>query len=434
MSSGDSCHPAGGVNVHRRSSGGQEPRPGAGGQDALGKPPRLGQVERDGLDVLQARPAEAVLTHDVLVVTPGAAMGRAVVLPDHARHRVEQVGDPDQVAPQVEDRDVHQRRWQVRVPHPDDPQPHLVGRPAVLVGELERGTDLVDALPPAAGRDVSPHHRDRHELRGGDHVHGDGGFAYVGGLPHLVEQRPAEPCARDPLEHDDLLRVEPVAAEHDALALAQPCPRADRQGDRPAATSVGCEAVEVRRPVQPQRRPAGHRAFGGQPHRLLHGPLLGTVGVDAGRHVEGVRRLPPAGSARLPGRGAPSTGRVGAHRAHRSSGRWSNGLPGAGVARAHPSMVPATAAPRGVVHREGRAVNRAGAVVRPALPADSERVRRAARVRRTNLLRTRGWRGDDRMGGAGRTPARTARAQPRRRRLAWISTSCMSCSGAPCSS
>ncbi|MBY9074949.1 hypothetical protein K1X13_08980 [Nocardioides sp. WL0053] len=256
-----------------------------------------------------------------------AAMLRAVVLADHSGDRVEQVGDPEQPAVPVVDLLVDQRCGQAGVEHPEQSQPGLVRRPAVLARQGERPAYLPHACPGGPLRDVRPHLRDRHQLGRGHHVHRDDRLAHVADPAHLVEQRPACGCAPDAEPRDDLCPEQALAGDRASRSRCELTAGPEDEGDREPRGAVGGEPVEERSAVQPAGRPAGDRAVAWQPGGLLEDPLFGHGRVDVRRHVEAVRRLPPPRPTSAPTRGAREAARVDGDGVDEAARRRADGIP-----------------------------------------------------------------------------------------------------------
>ncbi|MGZ8744640.1 MAG: hypothetical protein ACXWXO_17110 [Nocardioides sp.] len=123
--------------------------------------------------------AQAALTGGVATAPSGARVVAAVVLADRPGLHVEQVGDTEQPAVQAEDLPVEQRPRKAGVELPDQPHPGLVGRPAVLVGEVEGFTRQGYADPAGLAGDVAAHPADRRELRRDRHLEVDDGLPHV---------------------------------------------------------------------------------------------------------------------------------------------------------------------------------------------------------------------------------------------------------------
>ena len=307
--------PSGCTRVHRRGRRCSSARTRAWRSRSTTRPP-VPRVRARHDHVLQTGTTEEVLAAHVLRVPRGVPVGRAVVLADQPRLRVEQVGYPQQAAVAVPDRLVDQRCREARVEHPQQPHPRLARGDAELRRQPERPDDAAAPAPRAALLDVRRQLAEGHELGRCRHVQGDDGLTRVVEPSHLVEDGPHRGRHPDARDDPDLHRGQRLTGHHGAWEGPDPAGPRHGQRDGQPRPAVGLQAVEVRRTEQASRCPPGDRSADRQPHGLLEDPLLDHLVGHGGRDVVAVARPPPASTPRLMPRGAGRPRRVQRHRVH----------------------------------------------------------------------------------------------------------------------
>ena len=241
---------------------------------------------------------------------------RTVVLADHSRDGVEQVGIAQEAPVPVEERGIDQRGRQAGVEDPAQEHVDLGSRPEALVAQREGLAKERDAFP--WSRRASEVVQVVEVGHAGGERHADRGDGRSESLAayHLVER--GSSGGRAPHAADELAVTRgQLAATDSGLTVVEPArARAAEQRNRQPATVAVGRAVEVVRASPAQRRPGSHGTVAADSHRLLEDPLLDPGAVHLGRDVPPVGAGPPPTPLRLPASGAGDASRVDPGRPH----------------------------------------------------------------------------------------------------------------------
>ena len=203
---------------------------------------------------------ECLLPHVVLAVLRTPPVVLTVELGDKAGIFVEQVGDAEQSASSVEDRDVDSRSGKSGVDDVEDSQPRLPAAPRCGLGEASGCAGLGDARPAWMVVDVPAPAPQPHLPGVSTGVHEDNSLGEIPGATGAIERGAVSACHPDPEPHVYIVVRQALAGVCRDVRTSTPHVSPQGDGYWKRTHRVRVQSVQLVHTVDEGGRPSRHRS------------------------------------------------------------------------------------------------------------------------------------------------------------------------------